>query len=158
EAYRDGVAVRPVGDFAGRDHGARVALAADLDRDVEIDLLAPGQRRGGERQRRGNRFCRRRIERLGIERDRAEIKADAHENPPWKNPPRRSAQRPACFKVLVSSPARLNAAIASFAVTATVVFISLMLPPAAPAMASASAALLSGHSAMVKKSSSPNVR
>jgi hypothetical protein len=49
-------------------------------------------------------------------------------------------QRPAGFNVLASSPAHLNAAIASFEVTATVVFMSLTLPPAAPAMANASAA------------------
>jgi hypothetical protein len=41
---------------------------------------------------------------------------------------------------LASSPAFLNAAIASFDVTATVVLMSLTLPPAAHAMANASAA------------------
>jgi hypothetical protein len=52
----------------------------------------------------------------------------------------RPRQCPAFFNVFANSPALLNAAIASFEVTATVVFMSLMLPPAAPAMASASAA------------------
>jgi hypothetical protein len=45
------------------------------------------------------------------------------------------------LSVFANSPARLNAPIASFDVTATVVFMLLMLPPAAPEKASASAAL-----------------
>ena len=51
-------AVRPIGDLARRHHGARVLLARDPHRHVEIDLLAPGQRRGGERQRGRNRLAR----------------------------------------------------------------------------------------------------
>jgi hypothetical protein len=90
EADGDGVAIWPVGDLARLDHRARIALAGDLDRNVEINLFAPGQRRAGERQCRGDGLCRRRIERLGIERDRAEIKADAH----GKSPPRRSVSVP----------------------------------------------------------------
>src|SRR5262249_60604681 len=45
EAERDRVATGPIGDLAGRDHGARILLRGDLDRDLEIDLLAPSQRR-----------------------------------------------------------------------------------------------------------------
>src|SRR5256885_15896933 len=45
EAERDRVATGPIGDLPGRDHGARVLLRGDFDRDLEIDLLAPGQRR-----------------------------------------------------------------------------------------------------------------
>src|SRR5579859_4830029 len=55
-AYGDGVAVRPVGDLTRGDDRARVPFAANLDRDVEVDLLAPGQRRSGDRQRRGDRL------------------------------------------------------------------------------------------------------
>src|SRR5689334_17417206 len=43
EADRDAMAVRPIGDLARRDDGASAVLARDLDRNFEIDLLAPGQ-------------------------------------------------------------------------------------------------------------------
>src|SRR5215475_2677265 len=42
EAERDRVAVRPICDLAGRNHRARVLLRRGLDRDLEVDLLAPG--------------------------------------------------------------------------------------------------------------------
>src|SRR5262249_21122522 len=45
KAQRDRVAIGPIRDLAGRDHGARILLRGDLDRDLEIDFLAPGQRR-----------------------------------------------------------------------------------------------------------------
>ena len=78
ETDGDGVAVRPIGDLARRDDGARVLLARHFDRDVEIDFLAPGQRRGRDRQRRRDRLRGRRVERLGVERQRTEIEANAH--------------------------------------------------------------------------------
>ena len=48
ETNGDGVAIRPVGDLAGLDHRARIASRGRPHRNVEIDLLAPGQRRAGE--------------------------------------------------------------------------------------------------------------
>ena len=50
-----------------------------------------------------------------------------------------SHQCPAGLNAFASSPAVLKAAMASFEVTATVVFKLLMLPPAAPTMATDSA-------------------
>src|SRR5262249_30232719 len=41
EADGDCRTVGPVGDLAGSHHGARVLLARNLDRRIEIDLLAP---------------------------------------------------------------------------------------------------------------------
>src|ERR1043166_8118874 len=41
EADRDRRALGPIGDLARRHHGAGVFLARDVDRHVEIDLLAP---------------------------------------------------------------------------------------------------------------------
>jgi hypothetical protein len=48
-----------------------------LDRHLEIDFLAPGQRRGGRRQRRRDQTGGRRVEQLGVERERTEIEANA---------------------------------------------------------------------------------
>jgi hypothetical protein len=62
EADRNGGAVGPIGDLARRYDGARRFLARNFDRNIEIDFLAPGQRRGCDRQRRKDRLCGRRIE------------------------------------------------------------------------------------------------
>ena len=67
-----------------RDHRARVRLACDVHRHIEIDLLAPGQHRRRNRQRRRNSLGGRRVEQFSLERERAEIEADAgHERLPW---------------------------------------------------------------------------
>src|SRR5674536_41149 len=63
---------------------ARVRLARDLHRHVEIDLLAPGQHGRRKRQRRRNRLGGGRIEQFGVERERAEIETDAgHADSCW---------------------------------------------------------------------------
>src|SRR5262249_60022792 len=58
-------------------HGAGVRLALELHRHLEIDLLAPGERRARQRQGRGKRAGGRRVEKLGLEGERAKIKTDA---------------------------------------------------------------------------------
>ena len=77
EADRDGRAFRPIGDLARRDHGAGIGLPLHPHRHVEIDLLAPGHSLRLERQRRRDRLGGRRVEQFGVERERAEIEADA---------------------------------------------------------------------------------
>jgi hypothetical protein len=47
------VAVGPIGDLARRYYRARVLLTRHFHRNFEIDLLAPGERRCGNGQRRG---------------------------------------------------------------------------------------------------------
>src|SRR5574339_791324 len=56
EAERDSRPLGPIGNFAGRDHGACACFTLHFNRHIEIDLLAPGQRGRGDRQRRGNRL------------------------------------------------------------------------------------------------------
>src|SRR5690349_24879583 len=67
-------------------------------------------------------------------------------------------QRPALLNDFASSPAALKAAMACFVVMATVVFVSVLLPPAAPTIAIDNAISLLGHSIITNQSSSPNVR
>ena len=75
--------IGPIGELTGRDHSARILLPRSLDRDLEVDLLAPGERRRRDRQRGRDRTRGRRIEQLGVERERAEIEANArHSKPP----------------------------------------------------------------------------
>jgi hypothetical protein len=82
ETDGNGVAVRPIGDLARRDDGARVFLAGDPNGGFEIHFFTPGQRRARDRQRFGDRLCGRRVEQFGIERKRAEFETDlCHENP-----------------------------------------------------------------------------
>src|SRR3954463_1257879 len=69
-----------------------------------------------------------------------------------------SGQRPALLNDFANSPAALKAAIACFAVMATVVFVSVLLPPAAPTTAMDNATSLFGQSIITSQSSSPNVR
>jgi hypothetical protein len=47
-----------------------------MHRHLEINLFAPGQSQAGERQRRRDRARGRRVEKLGVEGERAEMKAD----------------------------------------------------------------------------------
>jgi hypothetical protein len=60
----DGMAVRPIGDFARRDHRARVRLTLCRHGDLEINLFAPGQDRARERQRSRNGVRGRRVKKL----------------------------------------------------------------------------------------------
>ena len=46
EAQRNGVTVGPIRDLAGHYHRTRILLASGLDRHLEVNLFAPGQRRG----------------------------------------------------------------------------------------------------------------
>src|SRR6185295_8178097 len=48
-----------------------------VDGYVEIDLLAPSQRRRGDRQGRGDRASGGRVEQFGVEHEAAEIEPDA---------------------------------------------------------------------------------
>src|SRR3954467_418641 len=70
---RDRVAVAPEGELAGRDDGARVALARRRDRRAEIDPLAPGRGGRGERGGLEQRLGGRRVEELGADRDVADL-------------------------------------------------------------------------------------
>src|ERR1700685_3986487 len=82
ETERDGVAVGPISDLARRDDGARVFFPRHFYGDIEINLLAPRHRRTGNRQRRRDRLCGRRVEQFGVERERTEVEAYAHGDSP----------------------------------------------------------------------------
>src|SRR5262249_9182668 len=45
EAEGDGVTIGPIGDLAGCHYGARIFFPRGPNRNLEIDLFAPGQRR-----------------------------------------------------------------------------------------------------------------
>src|SRR5262249_41846598 len=76
KAERDSGPVGPIGDLAGRHHRARLRLARDRHRYLKVDLLAPGERGRGDRQRGGDRAAGRGVEQLGVERDRTEVEAN----------------------------------------------------------------------------------
>src|SRR5438067_2314232 len=44
-AERDTMTLRPIGNLARDHYGASCGLARDVDRDLEVNLLAPGHRR-----------------------------------------------------------------------------------------------------------------
>src|SRR4030095_12543647 len=83
KAERAALALPAERDLPRRHDRAGALLTRQVDGCLEIDLLAPGHGRGRERQRRRDRLGGRRIEELGIERQRAEIETDAlcHDGP-----------------------------------------------------------------------------
>src|SRR5215831_15177502 len=76
-AERYAGAFRPERNLARRHHRAGALLARQRHRGLEVDLLAPGHGRGGERQCRRDRLRGWRVKELGIEGERAEIETDA---------------------------------------------------------------------------------
>src|SRR5215469_10891905 len=76
------MAVWPISNLARRDYGAGVFFARGCDRNFEIDLLAPGQRRCRDRQRRCDGLGSRRVEQLGVKCKRAKVEADKHNETP----------------------------------------------------------------------------
>src|SRR5215208_5701711 len=77
KADRDAAALGPVDNLARRYHGPGVGLARRRHRHLEINLLAPGHRRCGNGQCRRDCAGGHGVEKLGIERERAEVEADA---------------------------------------------------------------------------------
>src|SRR5208337_3658130 len=76
EADGDGVAIRPIGDLAGFDHGAGVGLALHRHRNCEVDLLSPARHVGGDRETVPNRVRGRSLQKLRLERDGSELELD----------------------------------------------------------------------------------
>src|SRR5262245_42906537 len=72
--------------------------------------------------------------------------------------PAQRVQRPALRKLLATAPAASNVAAASLAVMATVVSISLRLPPAAAARMAEAAAFSLGNSPITSQSCRPKVK
>src|SRR5262249_40413022 len=72
----NGIAVRPIGDFAGLDYGAGTGLAPHCNRSLEVDFLPPGEHLARNRKGSENGLSRGRRKKLGLKCNRAEMESN----------------------------------------------------------------------------------